>query len=158
MFGLFPGIAQPAQQRAEAGVAEQDAGSLVQIEPQPLDRPDGEGKPQLGWIGLEQRFQQRDVATVGFARTPAALTVTQASKPLLAPVHVPVVDCVGRDQHNLRHLVRRLAEKEQPKRNRPLPHFRFWRALDHLLDLAQVFRLDVKVNTFWHPSSIPFFA
>src|SRR5690606_9968897 len=95
--------------------------------------------------------------TVSLARSPSTVTVTQTGETLLPPALVPVIDGIGRHQHHLGHLVGGLAQMEQPKRNRPLPDFRFRCALDRLLDLAQIIGLEVKVNSFWHPSSISFF-
>ncbi len=95
MLGLFPAIAQTAQQRAKAGVAEQDVRLFGQIEPQPLDGPDSKGQTQLGWIGREQLFHLRDVNAVGLAGTFRALAIAQTGEALLPPASVPVVNRIG---------------------------------------------------------------
>ncbi len=52
MLGLLPDVVVFAQQRSKASAAEEDAGLLMQVQAQLVNRPDGIRQSKLLWIAL----------------------------------------------------------------------------------------------------------
>lgn len=147
VLGLSPCIVQFTLERSKAGVAEQNASLLMQIQTQFVNRPNMVRQTRLLRVSLQRYVQLADIFIVRFGFSSRFEAVLQACNAFLPPAAMLRPDGVGCNGDHFCYLLRLVSQVEQTNRYRSLPYLKMGRIIDGLLNFSKLLWVQGEVDS-----------